>query len=226
MHLLFDLDGTLSDPFVGITTCIQYALVGLGRQAPPAENLRWCIGPPLKETFAELLGPQEAHRADEALAKYRERFGTVGLFENQLYPGIEAALAQLSKEGHSLSVATSKPTVFAARIIKHFGLKKYFRSVDGSELDGTRTDKADLIAYILKRDRLEPNDVIMIGDRKHDIIGARKNGVAGCGVLWGCGSLEELKTAGAHVCVSAPAELPAVVRTMSAAATASRVSSL
>ncbi len=215
MHLLFDLDGTLSDSFVGITTCIQYALVGLGHQSPPAENLRWCIGSPLKEIFAELLGPQEAHRADEALAKYRERFGTVGLFENQLYPQMEAALAQLNREGHTLSVATSKPTVFAARIIEHFGLKKYFRSVDGSELDGTRTDKADLIAHILSRDGLAPNDVIMIGDRKHDMIGARKNGVAGCGVLWGYGTIDELKAAGAHVCISTPAELPAIVKTIS-----------
>lgn len=215
MHLLFDLDGTLSNPFLGITSCIQYALTGLGHQAPPAENLRWCIGPPLKETFAELLGPQDTHRADEALAKYRERFGTVGLFENQLYPQIEAALHELGREGHTLSVATSKPTVYAARIVEHFGLKKYFRVVDGSELDGTRTDKADLIAYILKRDKLAPNNVIMIGDRKHDIIGARKNGVRGVGVLWGYGTAEELNAAGARVCISAPLELPAVVRTIS-----------
>jgi len=222
MHLLFDLDGTLSDPFLGITTCIQYALAGLGHPAPPAENLRWCIGPPLKETFAELLGAQEAHRADEALAKYRERFGTVGLFENRLYPQMEAALHELCREGYILSVATSKPTVFAARIIEHFGLKKYFRSVDGSELDGTRTDKADLIAHILRRDGLAPNDVMMIGDRKHDIIGARKNGVRGVGVLWGYGTYEELNAAGARVCVGAPLELSAVARTISDVAAARR----
>jgi len=217
MHLLFDLDGTISDPFSGITKSIQYALAEMGREAPPAENLRWCIGPPLKEIFAELLGP-EAHRADEAVAKYRERFGAIGLFENNLYPGMEAVLNQLCREGCTLGLATSKPTVFAARIIEYFGLKKYFRSIDGSELDGTRTDKTDLIAYILKRDGIAPEAVIMIGDRKHDIIGARKNRVAGCGVLWGYGSLDELKAAGARVCVSTPAELPSNIKTILSAA--------
>lgn len=207
MHLLFDLDGTLTDPFTGITKCIQHALVGLGHPEPPAESLRWCIGPSLNRSFATLLGPQNEHLAVVALGKYRERFGSVGLFENEVYPGIERALDELTKAGHSLGVATSKPRVFAERIIEHFGLRKHFRSVDGSELDGTRDGKTELIADILKREGLEPDDVAMIGDRKYDIIGARENGVAGVGVLWGYGSLDELKAAGAWACVATPAEL-------------------
>jgi phosphoglycolate phosphatase len=212
MHLLFDLDGTLTDPFPGITKCIQHALVSLGRPSPPAENLRWCIGPPLKKSFATLLGSEEAHMADAALAKYRERFGSIGLFENAVYPEIETALDALRKAGYSLGVATSKPTVFAERIVEHFGLKKYFRAVDGSELDGTRTDKTTLIAHILKRDTIVPGDALMIGDREHDMIGARENGVAGLGVLWGYGSREELAAAGAYACAALPKDLSAMIK--------------
>src|SRR5665213_2925182 len=211
MHLLIDLDGTLTDPFPGITGCIQHALAALGRTPPSAESLRWCIGPPLKESFATLLGPQEEHLADAALASYRERFSSVGLFENELYPEIESALDRLVKCGHLLNVATSKPTVFADRIIDHFRLRRYFRSVDGSDLDGARSDKAALIAHILKRDGISPNNAIMIGDREHDIIGGRRNGVDGIGVLWGYGSKEELEAAGACACIASPTELPAVV---------------
>lgn len=212
MHLLFDLDGTLTDPFPGITRCIQHALVALGHPAPTAESLRWCIGPPLKQSFAALLGPQDAHRADAALAKYRERFSTVGLFENSVYPEIENALTELKSCGYDLGVATSKPKIFAERIIDHFGLNKYFQSVDGSELDGTRTDKTSLIAYILKRDGKAPGEVIMIGDREYDMIGARQNKVAGLGVLWGYGSGQELEAAGAEACVTSPKDLSAFVK--------------
>jgi phosphoglycolate phosphatase len=212
MHLLFDLDGTLTDPFPGITKCIQYALVAMGRPEPAAESLRWCIGPPLKKSFESLLGPADEHLAEVAVAKYRERFGSVGLFENNLYPAIAETLDQLKQSGHSLSVATSKPTVFAERIIAHFGLGKYFRSINGSELDGTRSDKTTLIAYILKRDDIGPKDTIMIGDRKHDMIGARQNGVAGIGVGWGYGTMEELAEAGAYACVATPAELLGAIR--------------
>jgi phosphoglycolate phosphatase len=214
MRLLIDLDGTLTDPFPGITRCIQHALTALGRASPPAESLRWCIGPPLKESLVTLLGPREEHLADAAVAKYRERFGSVGLFENALYPEIESTLDQLMKGGHNLSVATSKATVFADRIIDHFGLRKYFRSVDGSELDGARSNKADLIAHILKRDAISPTDAIMIGDREHDIIGARRNGVKGIGVLWGYGSREELEAAGAYTCIASPMELPEAAKVL------------
>ncbi len=209
---MFDLDGTLSDPFVGITSSIQHALVALGRPAPPAQELRWCIGPPLKQVFATLLGADGDRLADAAVLKYRERFGSIGLFENVLYPGIETALADLKNAGHSLCVATSKPTVFAERIVEHFGLTKYFSSVNGSELDGTHSDKASLIAHILERDAIAPGDALMIGDREHDIIGAFRNGVAALGVLWGYGSKEELEKAGAFACVASLQELLEAIR--------------
>jgi phosphoglycolate phosphatase len=207
MHLLIDLDGTLTDSLPGITKCIQHALVSLGRPVPSAFELRWCVGPPLKKSLATLLGPQHEHLADVALAKCRERFGSVGLFESDVYPDIEGALDELRRRGHSLCVATSKPTVFAKRIIDHFDLAKYFCSVEGSELDGERSDKALLIAHILQRDAIVPADAVMIGDREHDIIAARYNGIAGLGVLWGYGTKEELEGAGAYTCIASPRDL-------------------
>jgi len=215
MHLLFDLDGTLTDPFPGIIKSIQHALVALGHPAPPDNDLRWCIGPPLRQVFARLLDTKDASLIESAVLKYRDRFGTVGLFENDLYPGIETALAELKRSGHTFGVATSKPAVFAVRIIEHFGLKPYFRSIDGSEMDGTRADKTSLIAYILKRDAIAPADTIMIGDREFDMIGARQNGVAALGVLWGYGSRAELEAAGAFACVASPQELPAALAQIS-----------
>jgi phosphoglycolate phosphatase len=212
MHLLFDLDGTLTDPFPGITRCIEHALVSLGRPCPLAESLGWCIGPPLKESLITLLGVSHSHLADEAVAKYRERFGEVGLFENDVYPGIEGVLKELRGCGYRMGVATSKPTVFARRIIHHVGLDCYFDSVDGSELDGTRSDKVHLLDFILKRDALDPGRVVMIGDRKHDMLGAARNGVAGVGVLWGYGSQEELEGAGAVACAVVPDELLTLIR--------------
>jgi phosphoglycolate phosphatase len=216
MHLLFDLDGTLTDPFPGITKCIQNALTSLGQPMPSAESLRWCIGPPLKNSFLRLLGPLHEHLADEAVARYRERFGSVGLFENSVYPGIEQTLEDLKNCGHSLSVATSKPFVFAERIIQHFGLSRYFHSVYGSELDGTRSDKAQLIDHILKREQIDPSSVVMIGDREHDMIGASHNSVAGLGVLWGYGTREELEAAGASACAAAPSDLVGLIKICSA----------
>lgn len=211
MRLLFDLDGTLTDPFVGITKCIQHALTELDQIVPPADDLGWCIGPPLQESFLKLLDTENVQLATQAVELYRERFSSVGLFENEIYPGIADCLQTLSRRGHTFSVATSKPTVFARKIIDHFELTNFFCAIDGSELDGTRGDKTSLIAHILDRDQLLPGEVIMIGDRKHDMIGATNNLVRGIGVLWGYGSSEELMTAGASVCARAPGELPDVV---------------
>lgn len=212
MHLLFDLDGTLTDPFVGITKCIQHALGALDREVPPADDLRWCIGPPLHHSFLTLLKTTDHQLASRALEIYRERFGRVGLFENTLYPGVVGCLQELSQERHRLSVATSKPTVFAEQIVDHFELTEYFRSVDGSELDGTRCEKASLISHVLERDGLNAEGVVMIGDRKYDMIGAAANGVLGIGVLWGYGSIEELRDAGASQCVDLPGKLPAAIK--------------
>jgi len=198
--IFFDLDGTLTDPKPGITGSIQYALQKLGRPVPTQDELAWCIGPPLRASFATLLGGEEL--ADRGVAFYRERFGDVGLFENSLYPDIKATLAAL-KPRVRLFVATSKPHVFATRIVEHFGLAPYFEHVFGSELDGTRVHKYDLLEWAIEQTATDPARAIMIGDRSHDIVGAKKNGMDGIGVLYGYGSREELLEAGAvHLCAT------------------------
>jgi phosphoglycolate phosphatase len=211
MNLLFDLDGTLTDPFQGITRCILHALFKLDRPLPPQESLRWCIGPPLKNTLAKLLDSNDSQLIEDALALYRERFGVAGLFENEVYHDIPEMLDTLEKRGHMLYVATSKPTVYADRLIDHFGLRRYFKKVYGSEMDGTRVDKTSLIAYILQNESIQSSDTFMIGDRKHDIIGAKANGLRGLGVLWGYGTREELEDSGAHACITQPWELMSVL---------------
>ncbi len=199
----FDLDGTLTDPKPGITRCIQYALERLGFPVPAEDDLVWCIGPPLHASMKKFVGTDElAHRAVEL---YRERFRDVGLYENEVYAGIEETLAKVAAGGRRLFVATSKPKVYADRIVEHFGLGRHFEHIFGSELDGTRTDKADLLAYALTEANVDPARAIMIGDRSHDVVGARKNGMKAIGVLYGYGSLAELMDAGAHhLCAAHP----------------------
>lgn len=200
MHtIFFDLDGTLTDPKPGITRSIQHALEKLGRSAPAQDELTWCIGPPIRESFARMVGDE---LADRGVTLYRERFGDVGLFENSLYPGIEATLAALKPRAR-LFVATSKAHVYADRIVDHFGLRPHFEHVFGAELDGRRAHKGDLLAWALQQTGTDPSRALMIGDRSHDILGARKNGIDGIGVLYGYGSREELLEAGAvHLCAT------------------------
>lgn len=207
MNLLFDLDGTLTNPFTGITKCIAYALDMLGRASPPRESLHWCIGPPLRDSFAKLLASDDDALTEKAVAFYRERFSTVGLFENEIYDGIPEALEALQKNDHILYVATSKPVVYAERIIAYFGLQRYFKCVFGSELDGTRGDKSSLISHILKRELIAPSETAMIGDREHDIVGATENRIYGFGVLWGYGTEDELENSGARAFFRTPQEL-------------------
>lgn len=192
--LLFDLDGTLTDPFVGITRSIQHALERMGvARIPEAEDLRWCIGPPLWESFGILLETPDRAVQDRAVAFYRERYTTEGLFENTIIEGIERLVGDIEASGRRMFVATSKPHVYAARIVEHFGLLPRFGKVYGSELDGTRSAKTDLIAYILEQENIAAADCLMIGDRKHDLIGAKANEVAALGVTWGYGSRAELE---------------------------------
>ncbi len=207
MHILLDLDGTLTDPRLGIVGCIKHALNSLRVHCPHDDELARYIGPPLQETFSTLLNSTDPARVDEAVALYRERFTVTGLYENTVYPGIAEALAALKAQGAALYVATSKPTVYAVKIIEHFELEGYFPAVYGSELDGKRSNKADLIAQILSRESLSPNTVCMVGDRLHDILGAKANGVLPVGVTWGYGSREELLSAGATVICESPATL-------------------
>jgi phosphoglycolate phosphatase len=200
--IYFDLDGTLTDPKPGITRSIQYALQKLDHPTMPTEDeLTWCIGPPLRASFVRLLGAETS--ADLAVSYYRERFSDVGLYENGVYDGIGDVLTALCASGHRLFVATSKPHVFAERIIDHFGLRDHFERVFGSELDGTRVDKSHLLEYALKEVSVDPAKTLMIGDRSHDMVGAKNNGMKGIGVLYGYGSRDELLEAGAHhVCAT------------------------
>lgn len=203
--IYFDLDGTLTDPKSGITRSIQYALGKLDRAAPTEDELTWCIGPPLHASLKKLLGSDDL--ADRALSLYRERFGDIGIFENEIYPGIEDTLSALAKSGRRLFIATSKPSIYAERIIDHFRLTDYFERVFGSELDGRRSDKTELLSYALQTTRADPSQAVMIGDRSHDMIGARNNGMTAVGVLYGYGSKEELVDAGAHHICATPQKL-------------------
>ena len=203
--IYFDLDGTLTDPKPGITRSIQYALQRLDHPTIPTEDeLTWCIGPPLRTSFVRLLGD---HAADRAVALYRERFSDIGLYENAVYDGIDDVLTSLRVSGHRLFVATSKAHVFADRIIDHFGLRKHFERVFGAEYDGTRADKSHLLEYALKQVAVDSSKTLMIGDRSHDMIGARNNGMKGIGVLYGYGSRDELLGAGAHRVCATPGEI-------------------
>jgi len=208
MHLFFDLDGTLTDPFEGITRCIAHALAVMGRPCPPFAELRWCIGPPLRKSLAVLLGSDDENLVEETVSAYRERFGSVGLFENRVYEGIPEMLQTLSSFGHTLYVATAKPWIFAERIVDHFGLSGYFKGIYGCELDGERGDKTSLIAHILDAESIDSSETAMIGDREHDITGAKANRIPAFGVLWGYGTRAELEAAGARACFGNPREIP------------------
>ena len=193
--ILFDLDGTLTDPKPGITKSVQYALAKLGIDEPNLDNLVPFIGPPLLKSFKEFYHLDD-EQATLALQYYRERFATVGLYENAVFPGIKDMLAQLKKQGKTLFVATSKPTVFSIKIIEHFGLQDYFQAVIGSNLDGTRVEKGEVIEFALSElGEADLTKVIMVGDRKHDVIGAQNNGIDVVAVAYGYGSLAELNGA-------------------------------
>lgn len=176
---------------------------------PEADDLTWCIGPPLLGSFETLLG--DPADAKEGLRLYRERFGDVGLYENALYDGVADLLAQLNVAGCRLFVATSKPAVYAERILAHFGLDVHVERLFGSELDGTRTDKTDLLQHALAVVGCAPGGTVMIGDRRHDMIGARNNGMAAVGVLYGYGSEGELAAAGAHGLAPTVAAIPGAI---------------
>jgi len=202
--IFFDLDGTLTDPKEGITGCIQYALERLGEPVPEADDLTWCIGPPLLGNFEQLIGKA---RAAEGVRFYRERFSDVGLFENKPYAGIHDTLQTLLERGYDLNVASSKPEVFVKRILERYNLTSYFRHVFGAELDGTRSDKSELLGHALVTAGIHPCVTTMVGDRKFDAIGAASNGIDFVGVLYGYGDEAELTAAGAKNLVHRHEEL-------------------
>jgi phosphoglycolate phosphatase len=193
--LLFDLDGTLTDPKSGITKSIQYALAQFGIDETDLATLTSFIGPPLTESFQKYYG-FDAVQAEQALLFYREYFTNGGMYDNAVYPGIINLLTALTAQEKRLLVATSKPTVFAEQILAHFQLDTYFEQIIGSNLDGTRTTKTEIIAYTLATvPTIARSATIMIGDRKHDICGARDNGLPSIAVGYGYGTLDELVAA-------------------------------
>lgn len=205
--ILFDLDGTLSDPKIGITKSVQYALGKLGIEEVDLDKLEPFIGPPLQVSFKEFYQLDEAS-TNEAIMYYRERFKEKGMFENTLYEGIPQQLAALQERGYRLAIATSKPAVFAEKIVKYFGIEKYFDIVAGSNLDGTRSAKGEVIAYAMGHfPHVSPQQFIMIGDRKYDMIGAHENEIECIGVTFGYGSYEELQEAKATKIVDSVSEL-------------------
>ena len=203
--LLFDLDGTLTDNYAGIAASIVHALAQLDRPAPDASALRTCVGPPLRGSFARLLGTTETALIERAVAHYRERYAEIGWRENVAYDGAGEALAALHARGARMFLCTSKPTVFATRIVRHFGFDAYLHGVYGADLDGALDDKAALLARLIAIERIDPRTATMIGDRINDIRAAHANGVRAIGVLWGYGSREDL--AEADALVATPAEL-------------------
>lgn len=191
-RILFDLDGTLTDPFLGITRSVAYSLKSFGIEVDDLETLKPFIGPPLDVSFREYYHMDEA-QSWKAVEKYREYFSKKGLFENKVYEGMEDFLQSLLNMDMKLYVCTSKPEVFAKEILDHFSLTPYFTGIYGATLDGSLKNKGDVIAHCIKQEQLNIQDCMMVGDRQHDIVGAHQNQIPCIGVLYGYGSLEEFQ---------------------------------
>ncbi len=208
--VLVDLDGTLIDPAPGVVASCRWALASLGRDALPDDDLLWMIGPPIRASFAKLLGgPADV---EAALSAYRDYFGSRGLTEASIYVGVPEVLAELqTAHAGALFVCTSKSAPFAIQTVEHFGLGRFFRGVYGAEPGGRFEDKGDLIAHILTAEELSAPDTCMVGDRLHDVVAARRHDMPAVGVTWGYGSATELRRAKAtRICRSVP-KLPAVI---------------
>lgn len=211
-HVLFDLDGTLTDPEAGITRSLAHALDAVGRPVADPSSLRSLIGPPLVDACTSM--GMTAAEIDVAIAAYRDRYATVGLFENALIDGIDELVRDLRGAGVRLAVATSKPEPFAATILEHFGLREHFDVVAGATLDHRRRHKDEVVLHALEHLGLpDVSTVVMVGDREHDVFGAAEHGIATIGVLWGYGSKDELARAGAAAIVATVDELRDALRT-------------
>ena len=210
-YILFDLDGTISDPKLGITKSVQYSLRSFGIEVADIDELTPFIGPPLRDSYKKFYGFNDS-QAEKAVAKYREYFSETGIFENTLYDGIPELLESLTAAEKTLIIATSKPTVYAARILEHFKINNYFSFVSGSELDGSRSKKDEVITFAMKNCGItSADDAIMIGDREHDIIGAKKCAMESIGVLYGYGDYAELSAAGATYTAESVEKLSEVI---------------
>ena len=200
-YVLFDLDGTLTNPEIGITNCVMYSLEKFGIKVEDRKELHPFIGPPLTYSFQTVYGLSEED-SELAVKYYRERFSVNGLYENEVFDGVEKLLQELKNRGKILIIATSKPEEFTLKILDHFDLLKYFDFIAGATMDGSRSEKADVIRYALEISGVEDkSQAIMIGDTHYDILGAKENGLASMGVLFGFGNYEELAKAGADYIV-------------------------
>jgi phosphoglycolate phosphatase len=205
--VLFDLDGTLTDPGEGITNSVAYALSKYGIEVRDRSELYKFIGPPLRDSFMKYYGFPE-DKALQAIEYYREYFRDRGIFENRVYEGVEDMLRQLHAKGKRLVLATSKPEEFALRILEHFDLKKYFTVVAGASMDSSRSKKGDVIAYAISLcESFDKYTAVMVGDREHDVIGAKENSLRCIGVFYGYGSEVELKNSGADYIVATPSDI-------------------
>lgn len=207
--ILFDLDGTLTDSGEGIINCVIYALERFGLPIPSRESLRYFVGPPLHESFIKQGVP--ADQAEKAVAVYRERYIPIGKFENTPYPGIRELLEALKAEGHTLYVATSKPEQISTDVLEHFDLAKYFDRICGATMDTSRSNKEAVIAYLLEQNGRTDN-IIMVGDTKFDVIGAKAHGIPCIGVSWGYGEIQDMLEAGASAIVNSTEELLDLIR--------------
>ena len=199
--ILFDLDGTLTNPAEGITNSVAYALERYGIKVEDRKSLYTFIGPPLNDSFMKYYG-FSAEKAMDAIMVYREYFRDKGIFENEVYEGVPELLGRIKESGRKIVLATSKPEEFAVRILEHFDLMKYFDVVAGASMDEKRNKKGDVIKYAMEKGGISVEGTVMIGDREHDIFGAKENGLASIGVLFGYGSEDELKKAGADYIAS------------------------
>ena len=195
-YLFFDLDGTLIDPLDGISFSASMALGRFGIYVTDKQELSRFIGPPLRDTFTEKYGIPE-DRVDEALHEYRKYYSVRGVFESEVYEDIPLLLAALWKEGYKILLATSKPEVFAKKILQYHRIDMYFWDICGANLDGTREKKEEVVEFAMSVCRASPDEVLMIGDRSYDVLGAKVHGIDCAGVLWGYGTREELEQAGA-----------------------------
>lgn len=207
--ILFDLDGTLTDSGEGIINCAILALEHFGCPIPSREEMRVFVGPPLHESFINHGVP--ADKADEAIRIYRSRYIPIGAYENTPYPGVEELLKALKAEGHTLYVATSKPEEMSVKILEHFDLAKYFDRICGASMDTSRSSKEDVIAYLLQCNGRSDN-MIMVGDTKFDVLGAKHHGIQTVGVSWGYGKVGEMLDAGAVAIAQSMDELLSILR--------------
>lgn len=206
-YAFFDLDGTLTNSAPGITRSVQYALRKFGIEPPPEEELTVFVGPPLVQSFSKYFGMDEAQSL-KAVEYYREYYRAKGMLENEVYDGIYELLGALNEQGTVCVLATCKPHEFAEKILAHFGLDKYFAFVSGPEMDGTRGEKHEVIEYAMERLSITDTErLLMVGDRRDDVLGALRHGIDCAGVLWGFGSREELTDAGARYLCDTPMEL-------------------